>query len=1645
MPFDVDGSVPADFLLWQGMSGAGVRDRLHGRLLGVVVRVDEDRQQRRLYVASLPDPAVDTGFLAALTEVGAEPVLEAANAPVVRRLLAVWDQRGRPPAVRQVTQLDVFGARKARTDIDTHGDPYYPYVGRQLDRDIAEVLDRRAAGTERRVLLLVGEAMTGKSRTGAHALQVHPALSARPLLVPQQGADLREVVELAPAGGAVLWLDDLNTFAAGLSPGAVRYWQTRPGVVVVATLRADLLSSLQGNPDLRPAWTLIDDDSLVEQFPLPAEWSAGDQQALATAEDTVRNKVADGIPLGEVLAAAQELRDRLAVADPFQKAFAFTVIDWSRTGLTVRLPEVQAEELWIAYLSRKHAAVFQNRARDKRHQDFLQAVDWACEAIPGTAAMLVTRNDDGLLAEDYLVAQRTAAQQAIPHPLWQAALNQAEATEAPAMIHNLGYNAATAEVFDIARAAWEPLATGGTEEAPAASYNLGVILNRTGDLDGSRAAYQRAIDSHHPDAMPGASLNLGALLAEQQDPAGAKAAYQAAIDSHDPEAMPGASLDLGALLAEQQDPAGAKAAYQAAIDSGHAEYAPQAAFGLGLLLKEQQDPAGAKAAYQAAIDSGHAEYAPAAAFGLGVLLKEQQDLAGAKAAWQAAIDSGHAKFAPHAAVNLGVLLAEQQDLAGAKAAYQAAIDSGHAEYAPAAAFRLGVLLAEQQDLAGAKAAWQAAIDSGHAEYAPAAAFRLGVLLAEQQDLAGAKAAYQAAIDSGHAEYAPQAAFGLGLLLKEQQDPAGAKAAYQAAIDSGHAEYAPAAAFGLGVLLKEQQDPAGAKAAWQAAIDSGHAKFAPAAAFNLGRLLAEQQDLAGVKAAWQAAIDSGHAEYAPAAAFGLGVLLAEQQDLAGVKAAWQAAIDSGHAEFALQAAFGLGLLLKEQQDLAGAKAAYQAAIDSGHAEYAPAAAFGLGVLLRSSRIWRGPRRPGRPRSTAATPSTPPKPRSAWGCCSRSSRIWRGPRRPTRPPSTAATPSTPPKPRSAWGCCSRSSRIWRGPRRPTRPRSTAATPSTPRRPRSTWGCCSRSSRTRRGPRRPGRPRSTAATPSTPPKPRPTWGCCSRMLPGAQDPHLGGVHDADEEPGISGGVVGKVPVHMGEVPDSRQIFGGDCCLRAGAGRERRGRLARRGHGQQPAAGQHVDPRPPAGVLQPVAAAEDQRRGRQVLQRGTQLACAGPRQQLIMARCQDGADARDAQLHGGPAGRADPAAHRAGRDGQVTGDGPVPVPAGGGGQGLPDQAGGVGAARQQPGVQHHVGGAAAGAPRAVRADGQRRAAGVADGALAGVPPQPERLAAARAAQHPAGQRDPGRRRVEDLDHRPSRQDRPGRLVRTRGQLVLQRATLRRPAQPGTARSPGTGTWPTPGPAALAPDRRSLTPRIAHRRGAAANEPAWPGVAIGVPGAATASRHGNPERLSTLAEQRDPAGAKAAYQAAIDSGHAKYAPAAAANLGVLLAEQQDLAGARRPTRPPSTAATPSTPPKPRSAWGCCSRSSRIWRGPRRPGRPRSTAATPSTPPKPRSTWGCCSRSSRIWRGPRRPGRPRSTAATPSTPPKPRSTWGSCSRSSRIWRGPRRPTRPPSTAATPTTPPGLNCSSESSARTKTWMPAVFTGSTQPPQAMSMSW
>ena len=66
------------------------------------------------------------------------------------------------------------------------------------------------------------------------------------------------------------------------------------------------------------------------------------------------------------------------------------------------------------------------------------------------------------------------------------------------------------------------------------------------------------------------------------------------------------------------------------------------------------------------------------------------------------------------------------------------------------------------------------------------------------------------------------------------------------------------------------------------------------------------------------------------------------------------------------------------------------------------------------------------------------------------------------------------------------------------------------------------------------------------------------------------------------------------------------------------------------------------------------------------------------------------------------------------------------------------------------------------------------------------------------------------------------------------------------------------------------------------------------------------LAERGHVEGARAAYQSAIDSGHAEAAPGAAVGLGVLLAEQGDVAGARAAYQSVIDRAMPTWPPRQR-------------------------------------------------------------------------------------------------------------------------------------------
>lgn len=776
MVFDVDASVPEDSALWQGLSGAAVRDS-QGRLLGVVVAVDKKHQQRRFYVTPLPDPAVDVAFGQALTQVGAPPVLEASAALANRKLLALLNPAGRPYTVAEVPELGNLGIRRSRTDIDTHGDPYFPYVRRDIDHVLRDALDRRLNGTDRRMLLLIGDAMAGKSRTLAEALYRHPALSARPLLVPHRDTDLRQAVELAAANGGVLWLDDVNTYATGLGE-VVRALAGTPGVIVTATLRTDQFRRLQDYPDLRLVWDVLSEDRLVEQVTLGSGWAETERTQLDTAEPVIREAVRRGRPLGEALGAADELRKRLSLGSPPEKALVFAVSDWQRTGLPPHLEEDLARRLWLTHLPPSFAADLAEMADEDSEQAFRDALSWACTRIAGVSALL-RRTRNGLVAEDYVVGLRTTENLTIPDAIWRQALDNALMSGSEAELRMVGSNAFTSKNYDIAKQALEPVASGGSEFVASTSVLIGHILEEEGDTGGAEAAYRRAIEAVDPDMVPLAAFALGHMLDEQQNLDGAKAAYQVCIDASSDlfaGVVSAAGVAMGTILEDEGDFAGAQAAYQAALDSGDEQVAPVAACALGDLLAGNGDVTGAMAAYQLAIDSAHPEAAATAAHALERLAQERGNASGATAADQRGTGSADSVPGPgvgeepEVIFRRGLRLADEGRWTEAKAAWQLVISSGHPDWTPGAECCIAEVLISQGDTDGARAAYQRAADSGQNEFGPLAMVKLGTLLVWQRDLSAAQTAYRQAIDSAHPEHAPAAMFLLGRMLATIQQP-----------------------------------------------------------------------------------------------------------------------------------------------------------------------------------------------------------------------------------------------------------------------------------------------------------------------------------------------------------------------------------------------------------------------------------------------------------------------------------------------------------------------------------------------------------------------------------------------------------------------------------------------------------------------------------------------------------------------------------------------------------------------------------------------------------------------------------------------------------------------------------------------------------
>jgi hypothetical protein len=179
--FDVSTSTPEDHPLWQGLSGAAVREAVSGRLFAIVAQALPDRAARRLYASPLPNPDMDPGWAAALAQVGAAPVLEDRHAPEARRFLTCYDPAGRPWRVRRVPQLGDFGVRRARDDLAPSDQPYFPFAGRPEADSVEAALNAALAGVDApRFVLLVGEsaaASLGWPQRLSRGCQLSPSIA----------------------------------------------------------------------------------------------------------------------------------------------------------------------------------------------------------------------------------------------------------------------------------------------------------------------------------------------------------------------------------------------------------------------------------------------------------------------------------------------------------------------------------------------------------------------------------------------------------------------------------------------------------------------------------------------------------------------------------------------------------------------------------------------------------------------------------------------------------------------------------------------------------------------------------------------------------------------------------------------------------------------------------------------------------------------------------------------------------------------------------------------------------------------------------------------------------------------------------------------------------------------------------------------------------------------------------------------------------------------------------------------------------------------------------------------------------------------------------------------------------------------------
>lgn len=400
---------------------------------------------------------------------------------------------GQLPRVSEVSPYRLGTSRSTYAPDDAHRND--PYVYREVDARLREAISRR----EPPFVIVVGDSKAGKSRTAFEA--VLAALPAAALIVPTNTEALGKLFSLDPPldlrpAPAVLWLDDLDETSLGaLTPGLLDRLGSE--VVVVASMTSQRRDRItRSDSDIgRAARVAL---ARAKEIPLDAELT--DEERGEARARYPEERFDHGI--GEPLVAADHLTAKFNAGrtdNPTGHAVLQVAIDWRRAGLGRPILDSELRALYPQYLPSIRAGL---EPSDQLYQDGLA---WACEPLVSHVALLdkvTAGKEHGFVAFDYLSAlldgQHGYPRRDILPFIWVFAADSLPEEEAMEVAMTAYLRDQRGESGRI----WRTLGGRSSVQAPKAAFNLGLLLREQGDAEGARDAYQKAIDSDHPDVAP---------------------------------------------------------------------------------------------------------------------------------------------------------------------------------------------------------------------------------------------------------------------------------------------------------------------------------------------------------------------------------------------------------------------------------------------------------------------------------------------------------------------------------------------------------------------------------------------------------------------------------------------------------------------------------------------------------------------------------------------------------------------------------------------------------------------------------------------------------------------------------------------------------------------------------------------------------------------------------------------------------------------------------------------------------------------------------------------------------------------------------------------------------------------------------------